>query len=211
MLNYLHDIRNKITIINAHTAQLSRKYHDDDINVIMINLMRINDLVNDAYKEYKHGKTSDHQPNNNVEMSLKEFACKIDLIMESLALSFPLEIQSKITPTTFNKPNSKVTFNVQLLMQVIENAVDNSLKASSSKLTLGIQEEDEKCVVELIDNGSGICQQTQATIDSSVIPHGLGKKFMLENMTKMNGNIEWCPRRDGSGMIVRLHFPLDLS
>lgn len=210
MLNYLHDIRNKITIVNAHTTLLSQKYHDEEISVITANMMRINDLINEAYKEFKLLPAIEQSSNDNDEISLKEFTNKIDLIVESLSLSFPLEINNLMLSTEF-KPASKIAFNLHSIMQVLENAIDNSLKANSSKLNVRISENESSCVIELIDNGSGISPLNKTNKDFSAIPHGLGKKFMIENMQKMNGTVEWCPRMDGSGMIVRLYFPITRS
>lgn len=207
ILNYLHDIRNKITIVNSHTLLLSRKYNDEEINVITTNMMRINDLVNEAYKEFKLLPELKQNSINNDEITLKEFASKLDLIIESIALGFPLEINNLIPSSALNG-SFKVAFNLQSLMQVLENAIDNSLKANSSKLTVRMSEQEANCIVELIDNGSGISPLGKTMTDSSAIPHGLGKKFMLENMKKMNGSVEWTPRMDGSGMIVRLYFPI---
>jgi len=207
MLNYLHDIRNKITIVNNYTALLSRKYNDEEINVITANMIRINDLLNEAYKEFKLLPELEQNTIKNDEITLKDFENKLDLIIDSISLGFPLSINNLISSTQINGA-AKIVFNMQTLMQVLENAFDNSLKANSSKLSVRLSIQETNCIVELIDNGSGISPLATAVKDSSTIPHGLGKKFMSESMKSLNGSVEWTPRMDGSGMIVRLYFPI---
>jgi K+-sensing histidine kinase KdpD len=208
MLNFLHDIRNKITIINAHTSRLSKKYSDEEIMHIKTTVMRINDLVNDAYEQFSGSDSlRELSLGSNDETNVLQFAAKIEMLIEKIALSFSFEINNQINTTLLNL-NSIIQYNPKLLIQVLENAFDNSLKADSSKIIIRVIENEACCIVELVDDGSGISPTAKFNPVHTVIPHGLGKKIMEENMKKMNGKVEWLPRMDGSGMIVRLLFPL---
>lgn len=202
MLHYLHDIRNKLTIIGGHTNILSQKYNPEDFLPIKTNIHRINDLVNDAYQTLNNKKTQEKD-----ELSLKEFVKKIDLLAEAFIYAFPIQLINQVSDYCTSNEGS-VHFNINLLIQVLENAIDNSLKADSSKLIMRVLEEGKFLVLELLDNGSGISASQSVGAEASVIPHGLGKKIMQENMQQINGKIEWAPRMDGSGMMVRLYFPV---
>ena len=65
------------------------------------------------------------------------------------------------------------------------------------------------CIYEIVDNGTGKQQQDEYTSvnDVSIIPHGIGKEIMIQNMKNLHGKVEWARRMDQSGMIVRLYFP----
>lgn len=203
MLHYLHDIRNKLTIIGGHTSLLSHKYNPEDFLPIKTNINRINDLVNDAYQSLNNNKSEVKE-----ELTLNEFIKKIDLLAEAFIFAFPLQLINQVSDYCTSTEGS-VHFNINLLIQVLENAIDNSLKADSSNLIMRILEEGKFLVLELLDNGSGISASQSAGTEASVIPHGLGKKIMQENMRQINGKIEWTPRMDGAGMMVRLYFPIN--
>lgn len=207
MLNFLHDIRNKITMLNAHTSRLSKKYNDDEIMQIKTTILRMNELINDAYEQFSESESTREFPmGKNDSLQLKEFAQKVESLIKNISQTFSIEIKNQIN-TTFYNDDSLVQYNPRLLLQVLENAFDNSLKANSSKIIVRVIENESYCIIELVDNGSGISPIVKLNPVHTVIPHGLGKKIMQENMRKMNGKVEWSPRMDGSGMIVRLLFP----
>lgn len=201
MLTYLHDIRNKLTIISGHTTILSRKHGEEDFHAIRTNIVRINELVNDAYRFMQEGFEE-----CKLSFTPIEFIRQMDLLTEAAGLLFPLEV---VNETRDYKPKEefKIDFNINLVFQVIENAIDNSLKAKSTKLIIRILETHNNCVFEIIDNGFEKKSSDKSFKEASIIPHGIGKEIMNENMKKVNGKIEWMNRLDHSGMIVRLYFP----
>ena len=69
MLNYLHDIRNKLTIISGQATILARKYdnHTDFLPIIS-NVSRINELINEAYVSM-----SEHNNPQLQKLSFNEF------------------------------------------------------------------------------------------------------------------------------------------
>ncbi len=201
MLTYLHDIRNKLTIISGQTTLLSRKYGEEDFHALRANLVRINELINDAYRFMQQGFEE-----CKLSFTPTEFRRQMDLLTETAGLLFPLEI---VNETRDYKPKDDFTidFNINLVFQVIENAIDNSLKAKSTKLIIRILETGNNCVFEIVDNGGDKKNSEQTFKETSIIPHGIGKEIMNENMKKVHGKIDWTRRLDHSGMIVRLYFP----
>lgn len=200
MLTYLHDIRNKLTLISGHTAILANKYGEEDFLPIRTNLVRISELINDAYRHLKEGM-SEHK----LHLSPHEFVKQLDLFTETIEILFPLEIKNEVLDyrpkNTFN-----IDFHINQVFQVIENAVDNSVKANSSKVIIRLVETVSHCVYEIIDNGTGKVE-TSYIEDASIIPHGIGKEIMMRNMELVQGKVEWAQRLDQKGMIVRLYFP----
>jgi signal transduction histidine kinase len=201
MLTYLHDIRNKLTLISGHTAILSKKYGEEDFHAIRTNLIRINDIINDAYRFMQDGYEE-----SKLSFTPIEFIRQMDLLTETISFLYPIEV---INETRDYRPRSEfsIDFNINLIFQVIENAIDNSLKAKSTKLIIRLFETGNNCVFEIVDNGMEKKQAGSSFEEGSIIPHGIGKEIMNDNMKKVDGKIEWNRRLDNSGMIVRLYFP----
>ena len=103
----------------------------------------------------------------------------------------------------------KTIFNTDLTrINQLENAIDNSIKANSTKIILRLLETTSHCIFEVVDNGSESSPRDSNSIESSsVIPHGIGKEIMMQNMERIGGKAEWARRLDNSGMILRLYFP----
>lgn len=203
MLTYLHDIRNKLTLISGHTALLSKKYGEEDFIPIRTNLVRISELINDAYRHLKQEKED-----SLLTYSPEEFVRQMDLLTETVELLFPITFQNEVRDFKSNL-HFFTEFNIGQIFQVIENAIDNSVKASATKLIVRILETKDYCIYEIVDNGSG---KNSVNPDismevSSIIPHGIGKEIMMQNMQSIGGKVEWTRRLDYSGMIVRLYFP----
>lgn len=201
MLTYLHDIRNKLTLISGHTTILSRKYGEEDFHAIRTNLIRINELINDAYRFMQEGYQE-----SQISFTPIEFIRQMDLLTETVSFLYPVEVINEIRDY---RPKNEfiIDFNINLIFQVIENAIDNSVKAKSTKLIIRLLESGNNCVFEIVDNGMEKKQAETAFEEISIIPHGIGKEIMNENMKKVQGKIEWTRRLDNSGMIVRLYFP----
>ena len=202
MLNYLHDMRNKLTLISGQTAILSQKYGEEDFLPIKINLVRISEIINDAYRSLK-----DNKEEKKILYNSHEFIGQMDLITETVRLLFPVEFKNE-TCDFIPKNLFNVEFNIGQIFQVIENAIDNSIKANSTKLIVRIFETSSHCIYEIVDNGTGKTETEPSFIEgASIIPHGIGKEIMMQNMQNIQGKIEWTRRLDYSGMIVRLYFP----
>jgi signal transduction histidine kinase len=205
MLTYLHDIRNKLTLISGHTALLSRKYGEDDFHPIRVNLVRINEIINDAYRFMQ-----EQLRENKLSLTAAEFVKQMDLMTDTVGLLYPVEIKNEVRDYR-PRAEFEVDFDIGLVFQVIENAIDNSIKARSTKLIIRVFESGNQCIYEIVDNGiekkSVEKTEHKGHDDISIIPHGIGKEIMMENMRIVHGKIEWIRRIDHSGMIVRLYFP----
>lgn len=203
MLTYLHDIRNKLTIISGHTTLLAKKYTEEDFHPIRTNLIRITELINDAYLELQ--QANDYP---RTLYSPHDFIRQMDLLTETFQLLFPIQLKNE---TRDFRPESlfHIELNIQLVFQVIENALDNSVKANSSRIIVRLLETGNHCIYEIVDNGTGK-QSSEEFLhidDVSIIPHGIGKEIMVQNMKALHGKVEWARRMDSPGMIVRLYFP----
>lgn len=203
MLTYLHDIRNKLTLISGHTSLLSKKYGEEDFIPIRTNLVRINEIINDAYRFLQ--QKLDETPHSLTNI---DFIKQLDLMTEAVMLLYPIEIVNEVSEF-HPRGNFEIDFDIGLVFQVIENAIDNSLKAHATKLHIRLLETGNDCIFEIVDNGFKKDSQPKSPT-GSIMPHGIGKEIMNENMSKLNGKVEWTRRIDYSGMILRLYFPKKL-
>jgi signal transduction histidine kinase len=201
MLTYLHDIRNKLTLISGHTALLSKKYGEEDFNPIRINLMRINEIINDAYRF-----TQEQLRECRLSLTSHEFIKQMDLLTDTVTLLYPIEMKNEVNDY-HPRGEFEVDFDIGLIFQVLENAIDNSIKARATKLNIRLLESGNYCIFEIVDNGTIKECVEKTSQDISIIPHGIGKEIMDQNMRKLHGKVEWTRRIDHSGMIVRLYFP----
>ena len=202
MLTYLHDIRNKLTLVSGHTAILSKKYGEDEFTPIKINLDRICELINDAYRFLKE------EENHFSHYSLTEFIHELNLLTIKAQLHFSINILNEVNDFKFQQ-NFSVEISLSMIYRVIENAIDNSINAFATKINVRLIESKDYCIYEIVDNGSGNKKilPDNSMNAKSILPHGLGKEIMMHNMKNMGGKVEWLPRLDDSGMIVRLYFP----
>jgi nitrogen fixation/metabolism regulation signal transduction histidine kinase len=91
----------------------------------------------------------------------------------------------------------------------MENVLDNSLKANSSKIDIYLSRklDGNSFVIDVVDNGNGLNHNKNVNLNNTLIPHGLGTKIISQNMRIMNARVEWENRLDEKGAIVRLIFP----
>ncbi len=201
MLTYLHDIRNKLTLIAGHTSILSKKYGEEDFLPIKTNLFRISELINDAYRHLK-----EEGEDLKSTYSPSEFIDQLYSMGESARGLFPVDIRNEIKDY---RPREvyQIELNPKLIFQVIENAIDNSFKAKSTKIIIRLLDTGPSCILELVDNGVEKATTMSSPVEMSLIPHGIGKEIMMNNMKNIGGKVEWIRRLDNSGMVVRLYFP----
>lgn len=206
--NFLHDIRNKLTILSGHSSKLSKKYGDVDFTVIAMNIARINELVNELYQCSERKRTYDLDSHE-----IKDFMFRLVAMTEVLSAQFSINIKCSILHS-FQPKNEFIKINLKLLRQILENAVDNSLKAKSSVIDIYLLREKNNYIIDFVDNGVGInSHQIGSSIstsvsDSSLVPHGMGTKIMFQNMKKMDARIEWTPRVGSRGTVVKFIFPI---
>lgn len=200
--NYLHDIKNKLTIILGHSFRLSRKHADIDFAPVITNVTRINEIVNDLYL-YTDNKVNHELENYEITAVMFHLIA----MAETLSAQFSIKIGTFILHD-LKVNNEYIKLNLKLLLQVIENATDNSIKANSSVIDIYLLFEKGNYVIDIVDNGVGLNNHQNIKDNNSLLPHGMGTKIIWQNMKKMNANVEWAPRGGNQGTIAKLIFPI---
>lgn len=210
MINYLHDIKNKLGIILGHTMILEKKYGENHADFVMIknNVFHINQLINDAYRE--HQTKESHEI---TEVSVGTFLFQVVHQIDSIVVRNSIEILREKFDNNFDV-DFNLQYNGHLIDQIFENAIDNSIKANATKIVFKLVHGANYLAIDIIDNGVGLVCEKELTesssvvsMDNSLIPRGLGKKIMIQNIRRLNGNIEWAQRKRVKGTVVRLYFP----
>jgi signal transduction histidine kinase len=186
---------------------LAKKYGAEDFTPINTNIMRINDIVNSAYI-HLHAKEETKQAITN--SSIKDFLDSMDVLVDAVKLIFSVEIQNEVLDFRPPAKNIEITKSIDLILQIMENAVGNSINANATKIYVRVLQVDTNCIIELVDNGVGGKPKEESPLlqKTSLIPHGIGTKIITKNMSDMNGKAEWHSRLDNTGMILRLYFPM---
>lgn len=203
MISCLHDIRNRLAIISAHTSLLAKKYGEEDFIPIKSNVSRINVLINDAYE-----RLQDSSNLNIQQIELNEFANQMHIILKGIEELFSSYKNDLIAPELTKLGSGKIEFNSSLMNQILENAIGNSVKANATKIHVRLFEFKDECIIEVVDNGSGFKDNDQFLETYSKIPHGLGTHVIMQNMKTLKGKTIWKERLDSKGVILRLVFSI---
>lgn len=204
-IKLIHDIRNKLTILNMYTGLLSKKNESIDFKPIIVNVDKINELLVELHSDILCNSIN----NTSLEMiSTKDLVKKFEENLKNLSQMFPLRVSFQCH-RDFRNDEENVFVDMKLFNKTIDNAFGNSLNAKSSDIHIFLIKSKTHLIFELIDNGIGLkSNKLESDQASSNIPHGLGTKIMSENMQKMFGLIEWLPREFDHGAIVRLHLKI---
>jgi nitrogen fixation/metabolism regulation signal transduction histidine kinase len=181
------------------------KYGEEDFLPIKTNVLRINDIVNDAYGQLTVTKNNSGTIDT---LPVRDFLKKIDVLVDALKLIFPVCFKNEIEDF---EPSGdfKLSYVISNLIQIMENAVGNSVAANADTVYIRLLETDKHFVIELVDNGTGKNKNNNLTIkEYSAIPHGIGTQIIETHMRGVNGRAEWRKRFDQDGMILRLYFPM---
>jgi signal transduction histidine kinase len=157
MIHYLHDIRNKLSLISTHANILSSKYGTpEDFTPIHTNVMRINELVNEAYNHFSGVSTSP----KHTKTDIGDFLKQIDLIVDALKLCYLIEIKNEVLE--YRPPKHFfINYSITDLIQIMENAIGNSINANANTVYVRTLNVDNEFVLELVDDGNGKSRKPQ--------------------------------------------------
>ncbi|MEO5595145.1 MAG: CHASE3 domain-containing protein [Chitinophagaceae bacterium] len=152
-----HEVRNPLTNINLAMEQLKSEMVNGEDNIILFEMVnrnsnRINQLITDLlnstkFAELTYGKTS-------INTLLDE---ALDLAKDRIALyntRVVKQYSSDICDVAVDKEKLKIAF-----LNIIVNAIE-AMEPGKGILTITTKGENNKCVIEMADNGSGMDKES---------------------------------------------------
>jgi signal transduction histidine kinase len=204
-----HEVRNPLTNINLAMEQLkSETGTTDDSNVLfeMVNRNsnRINQLITDLlnstkFAELTYGKIS---INTLADEALEMAKDRIVLYNISIQKKYSTDI----CDVAVDKEKLKIAF-----LNIIVNAIE-AMEPGKGVLTIETRGENNKCVVEIRDNGSGMDKESQSRLfepyfTSKPKGNGLGLTNTQNIILNHNGTIQAeSEKGKGTTFIITLDF-----
>jgi signal transduction histidine kinase len=179
-IHYIHDLNNKIAILSTmlRCCKLGAIPPDEKINAVTD---RINEIMTSLYQ---HLETKNTNEQTCYKCDKVEFLLVINTFILKLSKFFKMELN--FTYDSESWEGQMVHINRELLYQVLENAIENSVNAFAKKIDLSLIKKNEYVVLELQDDGVGFKSPSERK-SPRVIPRAMGKIIINENMERMNG------------------------
>jgi K+-sensing histidine kinase KdpD len=200
ILNTVHDLLNKYMILACHieAAKVEKKLIPPErIEPVA---QRIGELINDLCIYTKEQDRLFLQPKH---INLQSFAILMQGFVDKLTLIFP---QTHIFLCTSPFKNSTyINVNQQLIYQVIENIIENSVNAGKTLINLKLEVESNQLKIKIVDQLKTLDQKNKK---KKSLPNGIGSQIIFENLKKMNASVLSHAISEDSFSIV-ITFPLN--
>ena len=154
--SYLHDLNNKLTIIYGALRSYKNGKIPPEEKIEAVKA-RIQDIIHALNSEFQFEEFK----NDFLTLSFVELRENLLLMIEKLRLIY------LGTSLSFNVVNEGSTFNQfikiekNLLYQILENAIENSVNASSNSVQISLIQELHSTKIEIKDNGTGFMENSQ--------------------------------------------------
>lgn len=197
-----HEIKNPIAVCKAYldmfdtnNLEHSRKY----IPIIKNEIDRILVLLQDFLLVNKTNMNCDIM---DINMLIEEVTEKVTSIMDSNDIKFNIK-------TTDDEIFINGDYN--RLCQVLINILKNSVEADAKNITLSLEEDNDKLLIDINDDGVGISKDIMNNIyepfyTTKKCGTGLGVSLSKEIINAHNGTIEY-KSTEGLGTEVKIMLP----
>ena len=197
-----HEIKNPIAVCKAYldmfdtnNLEHSRKY----IPIIKNEIDRILVLLQDFLLVNKTNMNCDIM---DINMLIEEVTEKVTSIMDSNDIKFNIK-------TTDDEIFINGDYN--RLCQVLINILKNSVEADAKNITLSLEEDNDKLLIDINDDGVGISKEIMNNIyepfyTTKKCGTGLGVSLSKEIINAHNGTIEY-KSTEGLGTEVKIMLP----
>ncbi|MEP7277513.1 MAG: CHASE3 domain-containing protein [Bacteroidota bacterium] len=204
-----HEVRNPLTNINLAMEQLKGELPVADDNAILVEMIqrnsnRINQLITDLlnstkFDELSYGKTS---INTLLDDALE--LARDRIVLYNIAVE--KRYSTDICDVAVDKEKLKIAF-----LNVIVNAIE-AMEPGKGLLTITTRGENNKCIIEITDNGSGMDKESLGRLfepyfTSKPKGNGLGltntQNIILNHKGTIHGESE---HGKGTTFIITLDF-----
>lgn len=202
-----HEIRNPLTNISLAVEMLKRLVKEDApqfyLDTIMRASLRVNELVSEliSFGHTEAARTEDHSVHLLLDEVLLLAADRIALKNITVSKEFASYEDQRL----FNKPKMKIA-----LTNIIINAID-AMDGNEGQLKISTTTVNDKCVLEIEDNGCGISHENLQLIFTPYFTRkknglgiGLSATLAILKSNKVKLEVE---SEEGRGTRFILSFP----
>ncbi|MEO6315003.1 MAG: CHASE3 domain-containing protein [Chitinophagaceae bacterium] len=204
-----HEVRNPLTNINLAMEQLKSDVQENDDNAILFEMVnrnsnRINQLITDLLNSTKFAELSYNKTSINVLLD-----DALELAQDRVALyniTVVKNYSDDICAVAVDKEKLKIAF-----LNIIVNAIE-AMEPGKGILTVSTKGENNKCVIEIADNGSGMDKESMGRLfepyfTSKPKGNGLGLTNTQNIILNHKGTIQAeSEKGGGTTFIIALDF-----
>jgi len=198
ILNTTHDLINKYTILYYQVDYAIKNKVELKPEKIEPVVVRIGELINtvclwaqDKEKKYPH-----------TVLTLNDFTNLLQTQIDKLGkifLNTRIFLELKIV-----EENNCISINAELLFQVLENCVENSVNAGKELVAFRVIKSNHLIQIAIIDS---MKRHSVKPKRLQSLPNGIGKQIIQENVKKMSGRVTFTAMNDDQ-YCVTLSFPV---
>jgi two-component system sporulation sensor kinase A len=198
-----HEIRNPLTAIKGFTQLLNEERQGDFADVILTELERIEDIVNDLLVLAKPQITEMEETN------LITVVKSVITLLNSQAVMGNIMIELTQAQCSFN-----VKCERDKIKQVLINIIKNSIEAMpmGGKINVDIRQDNNFVIISVEDEGIGIPEERLAKLGEpfySTKEKGTGLGIMIcKKIIKNHGGNLYIHSKENEGTTVRITLPL---
>ncbi len=196
----IHDIKNKLALIDLYSRRLLKKEQLEDALHIQGCVQRIATLLVELNQALEcEGTFTNLIPYQDFEPKLYQVLSEIN---KSYHINLSLKSELKDKRFFVKCSNNR-------LHRVLENIIDNAFRAKAKNLAITLSCSNNFLIIELLDDG----HQQRETVEDKIeienfeeLPNGLGKQIITENVNALGGVVNWVNDQK-NGHAVTISFP----
>ncbi len=192
LLSLFHDLSNKVLLLTSTLESQKRgmSVSDDRMNAIVTRVIELSESIRTSLST-NHPLTYESVDLVKIQEDVKSFLPALEKIYSPL----------RIVLNSVIIPGQTLIYEKGLILQIIENAVENSFKAGATTTMIDLVVMDEKCRISIIDDGKGFPGASEAEF----FPLGFGSRVIHNNALRLHGEAAYsCIPKGGTCLIVRL-------
>jgi signal transduction histidine kinase len=185
--SYLHDLNNKLTIIYGALRSCKNGEIPPEKKIDAVKA-RIQDIIHSLKSEFQFEEELEMEfmalSSEELRVTLLSMIEKLKLIYLGTSISFnDVNLNPKLNPFIKIEKN--------LLYQILENATENAVNASSSSIEITLTQNLKSTKIEIEDNGTGFKEDSLLEKADDVTS---GTGIIKENMRLMDGEASYSTR-----------------
>ncbi len=203
-----HEVRNPLTNISLASEQLKEINSDNEEAGMLLsmtdrNVNRINQLVSDLLSATRIEQLQ-FEP-SNINLLLDEALSQAQDRLELRHINVEKEFDANLPEIVVDRGRIRLAF-----LNIIVNAIE-AMKNDTGQLRIRTYQRDQKCVIEFIDNGSGMDEETSQKLfepyfTSKAKGNGLGLTHTQNIIINHKGNIQ-VSSQPGEGTTFTIILP----